>query len=169
MLPTHIFQHTDGPVLLPFFGRLRTDLATFLQQFCGFQKHVYNTGTSIQNKKTNPNGASNEQRHSMQKNAPMAEILNINNKLQIQTANYYWTLAPIASNATVTTRQYRTKPQIQIVHLQEKLEYYGLIRLLEISFFRLLRLLPQDGSWDEPSISTRNNCMHRSIQKINWK
>ena len=75
-------------------------------------------GVQQVNTETNfPSGAANEQRHSMQSNAPMAEKLNTNNKLQIQTANYYWTLPPNASNATVTTRQYRTKQQIQIVHL----------------------------------------------------
>ena len=88
--------------------------------------HLMNYATSCKqcngvqqvNTETNfPNGATNEQRHSTQNNAPLAEKLNTNNRLQIQTANYYWTRAPNASNATVTTRQNRTKQQIQIVHL----------------------------------------------------
>ena len=60
----------------------------------------------VNTKRGFPNGATDEQRPSMQTNAPMAENLNTNNKLQIQTASYYWKLAP---NASVTTHQYRTK------------------------------------------------------------
>ena len=78
------WQHVNTEQKQIQIAHLLMNYATSCKQCNGVQQ--VNTETNF------PNGAANEQRHSTQNNAPIAEKLNTNNKLQIQTADYYWTL-----------------------------------------------------------------------------